>query len=81
MDKVLEFETLKSSLEEWCIQQQETIEQLSPLEITEEQLLKQQEESNAILEEVKGHQESLQKLDDIANQFLRVTEVSKDVNF
>ena len=75
MDQVLEFDELKSSLEVWCVQQQETIDQLPLLEVTEEQLLKQQEECHALLEGVDTQSASLQKLEAIADQFLRDTEV------
>lgn len=75
VDRVLEFEALKNSLEEWCVEQQEVIEQLPPLEITEEQLLQQRKESSALLEGIVAKVESLQQLEDIVSHFFRDTEV------
>lgn len=75
VDKVVEFDDLKHSLGEWCIQQQETIDQLPLLEVTEKQLLQQQQECHALLEDITSHSESVQKLEDIADEFLRDTEV------
>lgn len=74
MDKVLEFDALRNSMEEWCIQQQEVIDQLAPLEVTEQQLLTQQEECQT-LSEIAAHHESIQKLESIAMEFLKDTEV------
>lgn len=79
LDRVLEFDTLKNLLEDWCLQQQELIEQLPPLEVTEEQLLPQQQECDALLDTIVVRSESIQKLEEIANQFFRETEVCNPV--
>lgn len=75
LDRVLEFDTLKNSLEDWCVQQQELIEQLPPLEVTEEMLLPQQTECSALLDDIVVRSESIQKLQAIATQCFRDTEV------
>jgi len=75
VDNVLEFDTLKNTLEEWCIQEQETVDQLPLLEVTKEKLLLQQKECHALLEGCMAQVEPLQKLDELAEQFLRDTEV------
>ncbi len=76
MDQVLEFDTLKNSLETWCVDQQETIDQLPLLEVTEDKLWEQQQECHALLQDLTARADSLQKLDKLAEQFLRDTEVS-----
>ena len=75
MDKVLEFDQLRTSLQTQCVQQQETIDQLPLLEVTEEQLLREQQECHALLEQLGGQAEAVQKLEGLAEQFLRDTEV------
>jgi len=73
---VLDFDTLKNQLGDWCLGQQETIERLPPLEVTEEQLLEQQKECQAMLAALNTHSDSVQKLEKMASQFFRDTEVS-----
>ncbi len=79
LDQVLEFDTLKNQLEDWCLEQQEVIERLPPLEVTEEELLQQQEECQGLLKAVDTQAQSVQKLEEIAGQFFRDTEVSHTV--
>ena len=73
---MLEFDTLKNQLEDWCLEQQETIERLPPLEVTDEQLLEQQKECQDLLAAVDTRSDSVQKLEKMASQFFRDTEVS-----
>jgi hypothetical protein len=75
VDQVLEFDELKNTLGNWCIGQQETIDQLPLLEVTEVKLLEQQQECHALLEGLTAQSDSLEKLDTIATRFLRDTEV------
>lgn len=72
---MIEFDELKNSLGDWCLQKQELIDQLPPLEVTEQQLLQQQQECSDLMEDIKVQSESLQKLEDLVGQFLRDTEV------
>ena len=53
------------------------IERLPPLEVTEEQLLEQQKECEGLLDAMMAHSEAVQKLEKIASQFFRDTEVSE----
>lgn len=76
VDSVLEFDELRKGLEGECVQQQEALDQLPLLEVTEEQLLTQQQECHALLQGVEAQAEALGKLDAVAEQFLRDTEVS-----
>ena len=75
MDEVLEFDDLKNTLGNWCISEQETIDQLPLLEVTEEKLQLQQQECHTLLEGITAQDSPLERLQGIADQFLRDTEV------
>lgn len=75
VDKVLEFDDLKNTLGNWCVSEQETLDQLPLLEVTEVKLQLQQQECHALLEGITVQSSPLERLQDIADQFLRDTEV------
>ena len=70
-----EFSAVKNPLEDWCTQQQEYFEHLPPLEVTEEQLREQQEEFEAVRADIAAHREPSEKVEELAQKFLREMEV------
>ena len=70
-----EFNVVKNPLEDWCTQQREYFEHLPPLEVTEEQLREQAREFEAVKADIAAHREPSEKVEEMAQQFLRETEV------
>ena len=66
---------VKNPLEDWCTQQQEYFEHLPPLEVTEEQLREQAREFEAVKADIAAHREPSEKVEEMAQRFLRETEV------
>ena len=76
VETVCEFDENKNPLADWCTQQQEYFESLPPLEVTEEQLKKQQAEFEAIKANIEAHSTAVDKLEEVSEKFLRDTDVS-----
>ena len=66
---------VKNPREDWCTQQREYFEHLPPLEVTEEQLREQAREFEAVKADIAAHQEPSEKVEEMAQRFLRETEV------
>ena len=66
---------VKNPLEDWCTQQREYFEHLPPLEVTEEQLREQAREFEAVKADIAAHWEPSEKVEKMAQRFLRETEV------
>lgn len=75
VETVRNYDSVSNPLEDWCSQKREAYEQLPPLEVTEEQLVQQKEETLAIKEDVSTQENAVEKLQEYAEQFLRDTEV------
>ena len=74
-ETVHEFNMVKNPLEDWCTQQREYFEHLPPLEVTEEQLWEQAREFEAVTADIAAHREPSEKVEEMAQRFLRETEV------
>ena len=72
---MVEFDTVKNPLEDWCVQQQEYFENLPPLEVTPEQLLEQQKTFQLVVADVETHSEQVEKTEQVALNFIREAEV------
>ena len=75
VETVCEFNMVKNPLEDWCTQQQEYFEHLPPLEVTEEQLREQAKEFEAVRADIAAHQEQCEKVEELAQRYLREMEV------
>ena len=72
----MEFDGVKNPLGEWCVQQQEYLENLPPLEVTPEQLLQQQKTCEAVVADIQAHSEQVERTEQVALKFFREAEVS-----
>ena len=70
------YESVGGPLEDWCTEQRELFEQLPPLEVTVEELTQQQEEIQTIRASIGSRKGTVEKVQQLASQFLRDTEVS-----
>ena len=75
VDVVVEFDHVKNPLGDWCAQQQEFFGNLSPLEVTSEQLLEQQKAFQEIVADIQARSEQVEKTEQVALKFAREFEV------
>lgn len=73
---VREFDLLIGPLDDWCTSTREKYSQLEPLQLTVEALQVQKEEVVEIRVEIDAHQETVEKAQELAEQFFDNTEVS-----
>ncbi len=75
VETVREFDRLIGPLEEWCSVTREKYSQLQPLELTVESLQLQKEEVVELRGEINAQRETVEKAQEIAEQFFDYTEV------
>ena len=74
-----QFDSIKTPLESWCLQHQETFSSLPLLETDALELKKQKEHFETLLKDILVHKENVETLEELSDQFTKNREVQKTI--